>query len=195
VTTGRRTGPIGRLARLVLAGLFAYPLISFLGPGWSARFRNPHILTEPSAWFIHALMLVIFVILVGAVAAVLAGPQARRGWQGAALLAALAAVVIAGVVGLVYRGSFWGFPLADLVWWFDVAMLTQQVVATLLAIALGTRGCEVGVWPQLIARARGGSVATEDGLACIVGLHLLDGWEARRHRGGTGGVGPISLSQ
>jgi hypothetical protein len=178
----QRTGPVGRLARLVLAALFAYPLFSILGPGGSSRFRNPHILSEPSAWFLHLLMLTIFVILVGVLAAALAGQSARRPWQAAALIGAVATVAVAGGVGLVDRGSFWGFPLVDVVWWFDVLMLVEQVAATLLAIALGTPGCEIGVWPALIARARGQTSTAEDGLACIVGLHLIDRWESNRAR-------------
>jgi hypothetical protein len=187
----RRTGPIGRLARLVLAGLFAFPLFSILGPGWSSRFRNPHILSEPSAWLVHLLMLVTFVILVGALAAVLLGPQSRTRWQVGALIAAIAIVAVTGSIGYFGFGSFWGFPLADAVWWFDVVMLIEQVVAILLAIALGTPGCEIGVWPELIVRSRGGRPKAENGLACIVGLHLIDGWEARRAGARGQAAGPV----
>jgi hypothetical protein len=184
-----RTGPLGRLVRLVLAGLFAFPLFSILGPGWSSRFRNPHVLTEPSAWLIHLLMLVTFVILVGALAAALLGPQSRTRWQAGALLAAFAVVAVTGAIGYFAYGAFWGFPLADTVWWFDVLMLGEQVVVTLLAIVLGTPGCEVGVWPALILRARGERPQAESGLACIVGLHLIDGWEARRAAAGSRAAG------
>jgi len=58
-------------------------------------------------------------------------------------------------------------------------MLSAGLVATLLAIILGTPGCEISVWSDLIARRRGGDAETHVGLACIVGLHLLDAWEAR----------------
>jgi len=126
------------------------------------------------------LMLVTFVILVGALAAALLGPQNRTRWQVAATLAAFSVVVVAGGIGALAYGAFWGFPLADAVWWFDVLMLIEQVVAILLAIALGTPGCEIGVWPELIARARGIGSTAENGLACVVGLHLIDRWEARR---------------
>jgi hypothetical protein len=169
----------------VLAGLFAYPLLSFLGPGWSARFRNPHILSEPSAWLVHVLMLVIFVILVGALASALLGPESRTRWQIGAVVFAAAVVVVTGGIGRLIHGSFWGYPLADAVWWFDVLMLTEQIAAALLAVALGTPGCEIGVWPSLLARFRGGRPIPETGLACIVGLHLIDGWEARRAVTGT----------
>jgi hypothetical protein len=185
-----RTGPVGRLARVVLVGLFAFPLFSFLGPGWSSRFRNPHILSEPSAWLIHVLMLLTFVILVGALAAVLLGPQSRTRWQAGAVIAALAVVATAGGIGRLVYGSFWGFPLADAVWWFDVVMLLEQVLATTLAIGLGTPGCEIGVWPELIARFRGQTPTAESGLACVVGLHLIDGWEERRARAAGRAAGP-----
>ena len=164
----------------MLLALFVYPLTTILGPGWSSRFRNPHILSEPSAWLIHLLMLLLFVILVGALAASVFGPASRTRWMVGATLAALAVVALAGGMGLVLRGSFWGFPLADVVWWFDVVMLTEQVVAFVLAIALGMPGCEIGIWPHLISRVRGRDTTTETGLACVVGLHLLDRWEANR---------------
>ncbi len=180
VHTIYRTGPIGRLARLALVGVFLLTLLSIVDSRGSARFRNPHILSEPSAWFLHLLMFVVFVILVGAVASALAGPEARRRWQVGTIAASIAAVTGAAVIGKVTQGSVWGFPLADLVWWFDVVVLVEELTATVLAIALGTPGCEIGVWPELLARARGGDAKSEDFLACLVGLHLLDGWEARR---------------
>jgi hypothetical protein len=82
----------------------------------------------------------------------------------------------------------WGFPLADLVWAFDVLMLSETIVALLLAVALGTPGCEIGVWPELIARTRGGRAAPAAGLACIVGLHFVDASEARRRAGARPGA-------
>jgi hypothetical protein len=66
------------------------------------------------------------------------------------------------------------------VWWFDVVMLAEGLVATLLSIALGLPGCEIGVWPWFISRIRGQGAVPQTGLACIVGLHLLDAWESRR---------------
>src|SRR5215472_13512882 len=81
VATTLRTGPLGRVARLVLAMIFAASLWSIVGPEGSARFRNAHILTEPSAWLLHALMAVIFVLFVGALAQTLVGPRSVRGAQ------------------------------------------------------------------------------------------------------------------
>jgi len=178
--TIHRTGPIGRLARLGLAGVSVLVLLSFAGPDGSARFRNPHILGEPLAWFLHLSMLALFIIIVGALAQSIAGREARRPWQVRAVAALIATVAVAGVIGKITQGSFWGFPLADLVWWFDVLVVVEQFVALVLAVALAMPGCEIGVWSQLLAKLGRGTATSEDTLACIVGLHLLDAWEARR---------------
>ena len=175
-----RTGAIGRLARLALAGVFVLTFLSFVGPDGSARFRNPHILGEPLAWFLHLSMFVIFIILVGALAQSFSGPEARRRWQVRAIVASIVTVAIAAMIGKITRGSFWGFPLADLVWWLDVLVVVEQFIALVLAVALAMPGCEIGVWSQLLAKLGRGSARSEDTLACIVGLHLLDAWEARR---------------
>ena len=173
-----RTGPIGRLARVAWAAVFAISLASIVGPSGSAQFRDPHILTEPSAWFLHLAMLAVFVILVGALAAA-AGADGRRA-RIVALGVVLVGVMATGVAGLLTGGGFWGFPLADSVWVFDVAMLVEQLVAFGLAIAIGTPGCEIGVWTGLIARMRGQPTSTAEGLACVVGLQQIDRWEAER---------------
>jgi hypothetical protein len=180
VAASPRTGPLGRLARLGWTVAMAVILASIVDGRGPARFRNPHVLTEPSAWLVHAAMLVVFVLLVGAIAAALDGRQVAWRAQVGTLLAVVGAVGLAGAVGQLTYGSLWGFPLADLVWSFDVLMLAQEVVALVLAIALGTPGCEIGVWPELIARMRGERSSPSAGLACIVGLHLVDAWEARR---------------
>lgn len=175
-----RTGPLGRLARLILAAAAGIALASIVDEGGAAGFRRPTVLAEPSVWVLHATMLALFVHLVGRLAAAVAGERAARRWRRAALAGLVAALGIAAAVGQLAFGAVWGPPLADLVWAFDVLMLTETIVAALLAIALGTPGCEIGVWPELIARARGVRDAPPAGAACPVGLHLLDAWEARR---------------
>ena len=149
-----RTGPLGRLARLILAAAMGLSLASIVDQGGVVGFRRPSVLTEPSVWFLDASMLALFAHLVGRLAAALAGARAAPRWQLGALVGLAAALAVAALVGRAVFGAVWGFPLADLVWAFDVAMLVETVVALLLAIALGTPGCEIGVWPELIARAR-----------------------------------------
>lgn len=121
-----------------------------------------------------------FIIVVGALAQSFAGPEARRRWQVYAVVASIATVAVAAVIRKIIQGSFWGFLLADLVCWFDVLIVVDRFIALVLAAALAMPDCEIGVWSQLIAKLGRGSARSEDTLACIVGLHLLDAWEARR---------------
>jgi len=51
---------------------------------------------------------------------------ARRRFQVGTLAAGVAAVVVAALIGVLTRGAAWGFPLADLVWWFDVQVCKRQ---------------------------------------------------------------------
>ena len=75
------------------------------------------------------------------------------------------------------------FPSSTSFGWFDVLILVEQIAATMLAIAPGNPGCEIGVWTELPAWNRGGIATAEEGPACVVGLHLVDSWdEARRNR-------------
>src|SRR5256885_16284448 len=90
-----RTGPVGRLVRLGFAAAAALTMASIVDSRGSARFRNPHILSEPSAWFLHLLMLVIFVLIVGAVAAALLGNRLAWRVEGEAALAQDAVACVA----------------------------------------------------------------------------------------------------
>lgn len=174
------TGPIGRLARLVLAAAYAVSLASITGPRLSAQFRNPHILGEIAPWILLALMLLTYVLLAGALGFAFGGAGARVRWQIGGVAVAVVVAVVAVLATFAIHGTGWGFPVADLVWWFDVVMLIEGLVATLLAVGLRLPGCEIGVWPLFISRARGTTSLPEEGLACVVGLHYLDAWEARR---------------
>ena len=41
-----------------------------------------------------------------------------------------------------------GYPLADLVWWFALLVVVEQLVALLLAIALGRESTRTSLWLQ-----------------------------------------------
>jgi len=179
-----RTGPIGRAARLAWGVVAAVTVVSLVDERGPARFRNPHVLTEPAAWLLHVLSVVIFVLFVGVVASALGGRHVARRWQVGSLVALAVVVVVAGGIGQLNAGAAWGFPLADLVWIFDVTVLASEVLAFALAVVLGTSGCEIGVWGKLLARARHSPAPRTDVLACIVGLHLIDRWEAARRSHG-----------
>jgi len=168
------------MARLALLVVSVASLLSVVGPRGSAQFRNPLILSEPLAWFLHTAMFVTFVTLVGALASSLAGPRVGRRWQIGAVVVSVAAVASAAVIGVATEGAVWGFPLADLVWSFDVLNRVQLTAAEVLAVALGTPSCAIGVWSELLARAGRGTARSEDVLDCTVGLHLVDAWEDKR---------------
>jgi hypothetical protein len=159
--------------------VFAASLYSIVDGSGSARFRNPHVLTEPSAWFLHTMMLIVFGLLAGTIARVRFGAGLVRPAQIAVLAGALGCVVLAGMVGQIGYGSTWGFPLADLVWWFDVVMLVVELIATALAIVLGTPGCELGVVAELIEISGTSTPPSATAPPCIIGLHALDEWEHR----------------
>jgi len=176
-----RTGPLGRVLRLVLAAVSAAALASIVDARGSARFHNPHILSEPLAWLLQGLMLLVFVLLVGAVSSAFVGPRTVSRIQVAAVALLALAIAVAGWWGGIAFGSVWGYPVADLVWWFDVSMLVVELVTALAAVVLGTPGCEIGVAWRLLVRIRGTSPpAAEPWVPCVLGLHLVDEWEARR---------------
>jgi hypothetical protein len=181
-TPAPRTGPVGRFARLLLAVVLAVSLYSIADQGGPASFRDPSNLSEPITWVLHGAMFILFVLLVGQLAGALAGPNAVRRWQLGALIGLAVLLVVGAATAWIASDEIWASPLAELVWGFDAIMLSQTIVALLLAIALGTPGCEVGVWPEVIRRLRGGEAETSTGPICVLGLHFIDEWEARRAR-------------
>jgi hypothetical protein len=175
-----RTGPVGRFARLLITVGIGLALYSIADQGGPASLRDPSNLTEPITWLLHGAMLTVFVLLVGQLAGALVGPAAARRWQLRALIGLAVVVAASAATARIASGAVWAAPLADVVWGFDAAMLSETIVALLLAIALGTPGCEVGVWPELIARLRGWDGAPSPRPICVIGLHFIDDWEARR---------------
>ena len=173
-----RTGPLGRIVRLLLAVGFGYALATLVDQGGPASVRDPETLTDAPFVALTVGMVAVFGVFVSQLAKLVgAKGAAETAWRvGLAVLAAAAAA--AALAGELRSGGVWGSPLSDLVWAFDVAMLVETVVALLLAVALGTRGCEIGVWADIAARLRGRPASPP---LCIVGLHHLDEWELR-HR-------------
>jgi hypothetical protein len=173
-----RTGPMGRLARLLLAVGLGYGLATIVDQGGPASFRDSSNLTEPITWALHIAMFTVFVLLIGQLAVATIGPAAVRRSRLRALLGLTVVLAAAAATAWIASGAIWAAPLPEVVWAVDAIMLVQTIVALLLAIALGTPGCEVGVWPEIIGRLRGQEVSTRP--ICVVGLHFIDDWEARR---------------
>lgn len=180
--TAQRTGPYGRLARLLLAATAGLALASIVDQGGLAAFHGQSLRNEPGLALIAPVMAVVLVSLVGGVATELADDRSARRWRVATLGVLATAVAVAALIGAATGAGAWSSPLIDLVWTLDSLMLTETLIAALLAVVLGTPGCEVGVWPELVARARGRRSPPVTGIACVVGLHALDRWEARRRR-------------
>jgi hypothetical protein len=181
-----RTGPVGRGARLLLVGGFAYAFATLVDQGGPASIRDPETLSDVPTVVLTIAMVAVYAVLVGELAKIVAGePVAKTArWVALGILAAAAAV--AALVGELHAGAVWGSPLSDLVWTLDAAMLLETIVALPIAVVLGTPGCEIGVWAEITARLRGGPTSSP---ICIIGLHYLDEWEARRSARPTGGDG------
>jgi hypothetical protein len=172
------TGPVGSGVRLLLAVAFAYGFATVVDQGGPASVRDPETLTSDVAFVVLTIaMVAVYAVLVGELAKIIAGEAVAKIARSVALAVLGAAAAVAGVVGEVRAGAVWGSPLSDLVWTLDVAMLGQTIVALLLAVGLGTRGCEIGVWGDIAARLRSEPASPP---ICIIGLHHLDEWEARR---------------
>ena len=173
-----RTGPVGRAVRLLLAAVFAYGLATLVDQGGPASVRDPENLTDAPFVVVTIGMVAVYAVFVREVAKLVRGQAfATTAWKVALSLLA-AAVVSTAVVGELRSGEVWGSRLSDLVWALDVAMLVETIAALPLAVALGTPGCEIGVWAEIAARLRGRPAASAP--LCIIGLHHLDQWELRR---------------
>jgi hypothetical protein len=172
---------LGRLARLAFVALLAVSFQSIADQGGPASFQGQSNLTEPSLLFLDAVMLLVFVSLVGVLAISLGHGHSAGRWSIIAVVVSAAVVAGSAALSQLAHGSVWYSPLSDVVWWFDALMLLQTMAALLIAVVIGLPGCELSVWPVLIGRTRGERSPTTP-VACIIGLHLLDGWEASRRR-------------
>jgi hypothetical protein len=172
-----RTGPVGRAVRLLLAVGFGYAFATLVDQGGPASIRDPETLTDLLTVVLTIAMVAVYAVLVTELAKLVAGEAAAKTARIIALALLGAAAAVAALVGELHAGAVWGSPLSDLVWTLDVTMLLETIVALSIAVVLGTPGCEIGVWAELAARLRGGRASPP---ICIIGLHHLDEWEARR---------------
>lgn len=179
----RRTGPIGRSIRLlgglVLGAVVWIRIAAFVANG-PAGYRDPSILGEASLWLLTAITVLAFVDFTGRF---LPGAAGQGPVWGYATIGLAGAVGAAAVMGLLVNGSVWGFPLADLWWWFNSLVLAEIATAFIIAALVGLPGCEQGVWQRLLGRNRDEPPSV---YACVIGLHAVDAWEwnQRDRRGG-----------
>lgn len=175
-----RTGALGRVARVVLLAVLAILFGSLLDEDGAVGLRSSSPAEEPGLLLATAVMGVILVGLAGELGRVLVNDEAPRRWRLVASAGLVAPIAVSAAVAWRTSGAIWAFPLVDVIWWFDVLTLGQTIVALPVAIVLGTPGCEVGVWPELIYRLRRKQVSGPPRVVCVIGLDLVDKWEARR---------------
>ena len=172
VAMGVRTGPLGRTVRLLGAVFLGAGVYTLIAIGLT-DFRDLQELRTPGPWILTAVVAILIVDLVTRFVPL--PSRSRR-----LVLAGLgAAVVVAGVVSVVADGSVWGSPLSDLVWLIDVVYLCYASASLLLALVLGTPGCENMAWVELRGKLRG-EPRRVTGVWCIGGLHVVDNWELGR---------------
>jgi hypothetical protein len=175
---------MGRAVRLLVALGFAYGFATLVDQGGPASVRDAEALTDAPFVVLTIAMVAVYAVLVSELAKLIGGQAVAKTARRVALSVLAAAAAAAAVVGELRAGAVWGSPLSDLVWALDVTMLVQTIIALLLAVVLGTPGCEIGVWDDIAARLRGRHASSP---LCIIGLHHLDDWELRRrsarHRG------------
>lgn len=167
-----RIGPVGRMVRIfgaVIMTLFGFEWLE-AGMAWFGRPSTPDNLW---IWVVTGL---------GAYYGLYQLPESGFGrpW-GDRVLATTGALFVAAVaVTLALHGQLWAPPLTPLLYGFNVAFLFVVAVSYVVAVFLGTPGCEIGGLGELIRRIRGVPEAAEEPMWCIGGIHCLDEWEARR---------------
>ncbi|MPZ70181.1 MAG: hypothetical protein GEU71_11740 [Actinobacteria bacterium] len=91
-----------------------------------------------------------------------------------------AVVAATAVFTLLGNGELWAAPLTWLLYGLATGFLILVTISFVIAVILGTPGCEIGGLAELIRRLRGDTGA--EAMWCIVGLHRIDEWEAGRRR-------------
>ncbi|MGH7196396.1 MAG: hypothetical protein ACREGJ_01360 [Candidatus Saccharimonadales bacterium] len=164
-----RTGPVGRLARVFLFALLVWLLYNTLSGGIH---KYEGFGTDTVLWAQTGLALFVLKDALG-----MLWPRIGfKLWLWGVILVALVGAVSAFAVS----GMIWAAPLPQLVWIVNVVGFSVLSVEFLLAIFLGTPGCEKGVIAELRARSRDEQVPPAP--SCIIGLHHIDAWEAQHRR-------------
>jgi len=102
-----RTGPVGRLARLVLAVVAIASFVSIADQGGPSSFQGSRNLLEPSLLVLDAVMLALFVNLVGVIATIVSGRDAASRSRLVAFVVLIAAIGAAGATSQAAHGTVW----------------------------------------------------------------------------------------
>ncbi len=166
-----RTGPVSRLVRVLYGAVMAWLAFEWLEAGltWFSESTTP---ANPWIWVVTGLA--IYYGLYQLPASSFGAPWGRRVVSIFVTLLAAAAVT-----ALLTQGELWAPPLTWLLYGLDVGLVIVATIAFLVAVVLGTPGCEMGGLAELIRRLRGDSNAEgPEAMWCIGGLHRVDEWEA-----------------
>lgn len=166
------SGPVSRTVRLLLAAFSAWLAWEWATAGidWFSRTSTR---SSDGMWLVAGL-------------AVYYGlyqfPHAAfgRAWARRTLIAAAVALTAAAAAAIVLEGHVWQPPFTWLLFGLELGFLIVLTIAHVVAVALGTRGCEMAGLAELVHRVRGTMRPRDEPMSCIVGLHHLDEWEAQR---------------
>jgi hypothetical protein len=168
----RRSGPVSRLARLLLGGLLGLGALD-LWRADLAGWAEPDTATESGVVIITLIMFVSVPDVVETLS--------RRPWGRRSQALVLAAAGVAAIVGLTTGGGLWVGPLNWLVYGFDLVLLSVISVAMLVSLAVGTPGCEMAALIEVGQRVRGTYDPENPPYRhCVAFLSQLDAWEAEQ---------------
>ncbi|MGH8912913.1 MAG: hypothetical protein ACRDZM_00160 [Acidimicrobiia bacterium] len=168
-----RIGPIGRVARMAGAVIMSLVAFDWLEAGMT-WFGEASTAGNPSVWIVTAL---------AAYYGLHQLPDSGFGrpWGERVLATTGGLFVVTAVVTLLLRRELWAHPFTTILYGFDVGFLFVVAISYLVAVFVGTPGCEVGGLGELIRRLRGvPDPADHEAMWCIGGIHRLDQWEERR---------------
>jgi len=174
-TAIRRTGPVGRVVRVLGTALMAWFVFQWLEAGMT-WFSSPS--TPANLWVWAVTGLAVYYGLYQL-------PESGFGRPWGVRVVATSGGILAAVavVTLAVQGEPWAAPLTGVLYGLNVGFLIAVTVSYLVAVFLGTPGCEVGGLGELIRRLRHEpNLDNQDAMWCIAGLNSLDRWEAGRRQ-------------
>lgn len=163
-----RTGPVGRIARAVGAVVISAVAYEWIEAGmeWFSRTSTP---ANPMVWA---------VTVPAGYYGLYQFPDFAFGrpWGKRVVIASTGIFATVVVATIAVQGELWGAPLTTILFWLAVSFLIAVALSYLVAIFLGTPGCEVGGLAELVRRIRHRSHSDDhDAMWYVAGLHILTG--------------------
>lgn len=164
------SGPVSRTVRVLLAGLMGWLAVEWATAGidWFGRSS-----TQRNGWVWGLALLAVYYGLYQFPSAAFGSRSVRRTLMASGIVFAAAAGTATAI-----HGGVWEPPFTWLLYGFEVGFLVVVTVAHVVAVMLGTAGCEMGGLAELVHRLRGTPRPAGEPMSCIAGLHRLDQWEA-----------------